>query len=398
VLDEYPAMDGRPALGREGPIRQGEVFLKHLGTTIGTPAESWAAPPGIVRAQRYARDFGSSVLQQAARVIRGALERFGVNTPDMFTACHAVFAKMYKVLPPRSPSRNVQVLGLAAVFRTAQVRRVAISCRAIHDLLVEMDRPQSSFRIALVATSSLFPRPDLRDVVLTLVSQLVSRLNLPASISAVAVRIARQYGRTFAARSKSAVAAAGVVAAAVLAEGARQQYPLSVVAEAAGVASSAVSRCINAACDRLNAPLAQNVVLSGTALASLFGTRAEPRPSLPSLGQSMLEEKEVQVGEVKVRAGVSPVPVPGGGLLAGLPMGHLDCKVLQCPILSCPRRRCSAWEGCCVGSRCKVIVESLVIFAKDLVFRFNRGHRGDSLFNALFAGTTGFDPPPPAPA
>src|SRR5271157_252081 len=280
VLDDL-VLDGSPAHGREGPIRQSEIFRPHLPTKIGLPRETLSAPAGLLRANRYALDFESHVLQCAAVVIKDALERFGANTQCMFDACHAVFVKMYHAIPPRSPCRNIEVLSLAAIFHTAQVRRVSISCKAVQDFLLSLDRPLSSFRAALQETAKLFPRGSPRDVVLTLAGQLASRLALPHDVTALAAKVAKNFGQVFATRSKMSVAAAAVVATAVLAKGLRIQYPLSYIAEAGGVATSAVSRSIASACVSLRSPLSGAVAVSGAALTDLFDSPVAPAPLTP---------------------------------------------------------------------------------------------------------------------
>jgi transcription initiation factor TFIIIB Brf1 subunit/transcription initiation factor TFIIB len=400
VIDELVFASG-PSFGRDGPIWQSEPFRAHLPTKIGLPKEQMSAPEGIVRAAKYALDFESHVFQQAAAVIRDALARFGADTPAMFDACHGTFVKMYRTLPPRSPCRNVEVLSLAAIFRTAQVRRVTISCRTIRDMLVALDRPLATFRAVLQETAKLFPRTSPRVMVLVLAGQLASRLSLPESVTALVARIAREYGATFATRSKPTVAAAAVVAAAVLAKGLRTRYPMSYVAQAADVATSAVSRSIACACESLGSPLAQPVAVSGPALANLF--------TVPAAAEVVEVEDTKDGAEGAPAAVASPSEVLNQRLdqrlespfVASLP---LDLLQLNCGFLKASYKREAGDLVCahCRGSPlwCPHLVDSLVLFSKYLVNRFYT--------SSLYAGPkfppwtsfidfAGFDPPPAPP-
>jgi hypothetical protein len=385
------------------------VFRAHLPTRVGLPRGLAAAPEGIKRANRYSLDFESHVFQQAAAVIRDALARFGHDTPELFDECHRTFTMMYRAIPPRSTCRNVEVLSLAAIFRTAQVRQIAISCRAIRDILVALDRPLATFRAVLQETAGLFPRNSPRETVLVLAGQLASRLSLPESVSSLVARIAKEYGTTFVTRSKPAVAAAAVVAAAVLAKNLRTKYPMSFVAQAADVATSAVSRSIACACDALGSPLAQPVAMSCSVLAALFDAPAAAGGD--ERGERVKEVEEVTfvapLSEVSL-AGTLPVASAGFGkwqleppFVASLP---LDLLQLNCGFLKASYDRAAGDVVClhCEGSFtwCPHLVDSLVLLSKYLLNRFELGFSCAGQWippRGGFFEFTGFGPPPAPP-
>ncbi|HMF33926.1 MAG TPA: hypothetical protein VKK79_21050 [Candidatus Lokiarchaeia archaeon] len=411
VLDEL-VLDCRPALGREGPILQSEVFRSHLGTRVGMPREALNAPQSIVRANKYATDFASHVLQCAAAVIRDALERFSIDTPGMFDACHAAFVKMYHALPARSPCRNVDILALAAIFRTAQIRRVAISCRHVRDMLLEMGRPPAAFRSALQMTADLFPRAPARDVVLTLAGHLASRLGLPAPVAALAVRIARTHGKLFATRSKASVAAAAVVASAVLARGIRSDFPISLIAEVGGVATSAVSRSIGTVCATLQRTLPTAVAWAGPILASIFDAPIAPvaaslAPELrepissPASSKNALDDAGSCLESVSPSKVVEPVGIPLEKVAIKLLPEVVECECLKTCISTC-----GTAGHYCLGRWGSEfwnmnLVNSHVTFAKSLLARSICGHLTVSPSNLLITRLidwAGLDPPLPPPA
>lgn len=277
VVDETPVLDTCAPLGRNGIVPHRELFHAHLSTLIGSPHERGAAPIALHRASRCVTDFRSIVFRQGAAEIKGILATLGVLTPSLLDACHAAFSRLYVTMPLRSPLRNVNILALVAVFHTTQARGVIVRAKDLRALLANnasntspsaSSKQEALFRAALNTASGVFPRPDLRKLLGACVGALVSQIGLPPEVAATATRTYRDYGVLFATWSKVAVSAAGVVAAAILAHDLRRSFPISRVAEVAGVATSAVSRCVARACAKAGVSLSAHVVKSGRTIAT----------------------------------------------------------------------------------------------------------------------------------
>ena len=260
-------------------------------------------------------------------------------------------------------------------------------------------------------TAKLFPPAPAKEIVLTLAGYLASRLGIPAPVAALAVRIARTHGKLFATRSKASVAAAAVVASAVLARGMRSDYPMSVVAEAAGVATSAVSRSIGTVCASLQRPLTTAVAWSGPILASLFDVSTtltapspaprlrEPLPTLaPSKGASAAASYcsgDVTGAE---EPAIEPAWQPSAEVAIKIPPDFVECGPLKTCISACGTagHYCPGRRGSEVW--CMNLVDSLAVFAKVLLARYHLGHPGRASWeppDASLFGWAGLGPPPP---
>ncbi len=272
---EYP--DSQPyvcsdALARGGGVVQSHMILApHTRRTIGTRAEQATLPRALAWGEKISVTFEQEVFMRAYFEIRKIFAALDLDyRAVLFDAAMAGFVMAYKAALKGSRNRNVHLLALVSAYRAMRAAKVPILMKPYLATCLDHDRTDTRYFLAVLKdTAAAFPRTNLGEIVSSEVSALVSRLSMPKDLKGAIMTVLKHHRATF--RSpKTGVRAAAIVSAAVLATNKRQQFTLSSIAQSAGVATSAVIRCITEACAHRHRPLEGSLVHAGELVRSLF--------------------------------------------------------------------------------------------------------------------------------
>jgi transcription initiation factor TFIIIB Brf1 subunit/transcription initiation factor TFIIB len=259
----------------KGIVQSHITFQQTSRTMVGTKAERDKLAPNLKWAERVGQTYEQEVLQRAYFEIRRILTILDLTgRPILFDAAMAGFARAYRASLKGSRCRNVHLLALVTAYRALRAARVPIALKGyLSSCLDECHNPRQ-FMVVLKDTAGAFPRTNPEEMVPREVSALVSRFGFPKYIQDSIAIIVKHHLAAF--RSpKTAVRAAAIVSTASVATGSRIQFPLSTIARSAGIATSALIRCITDACAYYHRPLTGSLVHAQDHLQSIFLTRVD---------------------------------------------------------------------------------------------------------------------------
>ncbi|OLS14298.1 MAG: hypothetical protein RBG13Loki_2086 [Promethearchaeota archaeon CR_4] len=294
---EYP--DSQPyvcsdALGRDKTLLQSHAkHSRHTSTMIGSKTERERLAPQLKWAERVGRMHEQEVFQRAYFEIRKVLTVLDLNERTaLLDAAMVGFGQAYRHVTKGSRNRNVHLLALVTVYRVLRAARVPVVLKRYLTACLDRDQHDAKqFMTVLRETTFAFPRTNPDEMVLHEISAIVSRLGLPKPVRDAAAAIAKHHVGRFQS-PKTGVRAAAIVSAGVLATGTRAQFPLVSVARSAGIASSALIRCVTAACALCGRPITSSIISVGDLLRSLF---------VGPTGTSMAKPIASRTAEVKTR-------------------------------------------------------------------------------------------------
>jgi transcription initiation factor TFIIIB Brf1 subunit/transcription initiation factor TFIIB len=259
----------------KGIIQSHITFQQTSRTMVGSKIERAMLAPQLKWAERVGQTYEQEVLQRAYFEIRRIFTILDlIGRPILFDAAMAGFARAYRGALKGSRCRNVHLLALVTAYRALRSARVPIALKGYLAACLDDGHNPRQFMAVLKDTTGAFPRTNPEEMVPREVSALVSRLGLPKQIQDTVAGIVKNHLAAF--RSpKTAVQAAAIVSTASVATGSRLQFPLSTIARSAGIATSALIRCITDACAYYHRPLTGSLVHAQGHLQSIFLTRTD---------------------------------------------------------------------------------------------------------------------------
>ncbi len=260
------------ALARGGGIIQSHMILtSHTRRTIGTRGEQATLPRALAWGDKISVTYEQEVLMRGYFEIRKALAQLDLEGRDsLFDAAMAGFAHAYRRTPKGGRCHNVHLLALVATYQALRVARIPVPRKEFLTKCLDHARfPEQVFNVVLKDTTGFFPSIDRCAMIPHEVSAILSRLACPKTLAEIAAKITRHYTNVFQS-PKPAVAAAAIIGITVIATNTRKQFPLSVIAKHAGIAASAMIRCMSEACRRRKHPIEGSIVQASECLHSLF--------------------------------------------------------------------------------------------------------------------------------
>jgi len=280
---EYP--DSQPYMCSDAPSRGGGILQAHMilaphtRRTIGTKAEQVTLSRALAWAEKFAATYEQEVFTRAYFEIRKMFAVLNLEGRDtIFDVAMAGLAKAYRNTPRGTLCHNVHLLSLVACYRALRTNRIPINLKMF--LAACLDRARHTagqFLTVLKDTVRWFPKEDQGEIIRREVSALITRLDIPKAVADVAGTILKYHNSAFHS-PKTTVRAAAIVATAALATDTRARFPLSAIGKAAGIATSALIRCITDACSR-HRPIEGSVTRAGELLRSLFVSQASSHPT-----------------------------------------------------------------------------------------------------------------------
>ncbi len=332
VSDETPFVVSDPLARGGGFVQAHAIQARYHGTIVGSKPEHKQADPALQRAVRVSGpSYYIHVLEAGYFAIKRVMCQAGLEGHGaLFDGANKLFRQFYDHFPHASQARNVDVLAIVAVYRTVEG---AVPCVTFRQLL-EKSLPGPQHRAAafeaLQRSAPLSVPPDLLKRLLCHVQKLAGDLNLSPALEFSAGHFTRANSRAFPA-SKASITAAALLEVACLCAGA--DVPVTHVASAAGVAPSAVFRCLR------RVAAARGIMVPGTIrwadlrthLRDLFGDKANTLP-IPAILQ-----------EIKVPAGASTA--------AGFIAGEVEASPLAPEIRAVPMQAAIVISGIAGQSR-----------------------------------------------
>ncbi len=282
---EYP--ESQPyvcsdALARGGGVVQSHMILApHTRRTIGTRGEQATLPRALAWGDKISVTYEQEVFMRGYFEIRKALAQLDLEGRDgLFDASMAGFARAYRGTPKGGRCHNVHLLALVATFQALRAAHIPVPRKEFLATCLDHSRfPGQVFNAVLKDTAGIFPSLDRGAMVPHEVSAILSRLAFPKDLAEIAAKITRHHASVFQS-PKPAVAAAAIVGVTVIAAGARDRYTLSVIAKHAGIAASAMIRCMSEACRRRKHPVEGSIVHAADYLRAIFIPPTEASPEV----------------------------------------------------------------------------------------------------------------------
>ncbi len=312
VCEEMPVVASDPFARRGGFLSSHAVFHRGFGTLVGSATERGLSSDAL---QRGARLAGPSYLATVQARGHAAIRRIlGIldceQQQSLFTIAARMFWQFYIILPKGSTARNVDALATAAIYRAATRARVAVNPRRLVTTGLPDPRLRSGFMAVLKATAPLCIQPEGEERLLITVRDVAGTAGISSRTAHLAGRLARHHARCFPSPKVAVSAAAIVLAACVCTE---EGFPVTHIAGAAGVASSAVLRCTRTAVHRRGKVTLDALpwpVLKDH-LRRIFGNPLQQVPVPPMVeGGSMPAGAAAVAGYVAAEVESRPQPAP----------------------------------------------------------------------------------------
>ncbi len=272
-----------------GIIQSHMIIAPHTRRTIGTKREQATLPRALAWGEKISVTYEQEVFLRGYFEIRKALAHLDLEGRDpLFDASMAAFVRAYRRTPKGGRCHNAHLLALVATYRVLRAVHLAIPKKRFLASCLDHSRfSEQTFNAVLQETAPTFPVINRNAAIPHEVSAIITRLDLPKELAEIAAKITRDHIRAF--RSpKPAVAAAAIIGVSVIIADARIRFPLSTISKHAGVATSAVLRCINGACLFRKHPVEGSIIHAGSCLRAIFAPNSKnpltlnPSPTLSS--------------------------------------------------------------------------------------------------------------------